>query len=123
VLAPLTRIALEHIARAAQPVHVPSGETVIEQGAFGETFYVIVNGALTASVDGRPARQMGAGECFGEIAALHHRPRTATVTADGDCDLLSIDGSTFVLAVTGHKPARHVAFGLTTERLKRDAGA
>jgi MFS family permease len=119
ILAPLTRLALEQLARAAEPVHVRAGSRVVDQGAVGDTFFVIVTGELSAAVDGTAVHRMVAGDCFGEIAALNRSPRTASVTADTDCDLLSLSGPTFVLAVTGHRPASIAATELKTERLSR----
>lgn len=123
VLAPLTRVALEHLARDAIPIRVAEGRKVIEQGEVGDSFFVIVNGVLAALVNGREARRMTSGDCFGEIAALNRTPRTATVIAVQDCDLLCLDGATFVLAVTGHRPAQGAALGLSEQRLESDPDA
>jgi len=117
VLAPLTRIALEQLARAAEPVDVPTGTTVIEQGTIGDRFYVVVDGALSAWVDGRHVRVMTSGDCFGEIAALNGIARTASAVADTECRLLALDGPTFVRAVSTHRVAMGAAVGLSVDRL------
>ena len=123
VLAPLTTLALEHLARDAAPVHVVAGTTVITQGDHGDTFFVIIDGELSARIGGSEVRRMTRGDCFGEIAALRHTPRSATIVAESDCHLLALEGPTFVLAVTGHTPARGAAFGLSEQRLERDRRA
>ena len=120
VLAPLTTLALEQLARDSTPVHVVAGTTVITQGERGDTFFVIVDGELSARIGGQEVRRMTRGDCFGEIAALRHTPRSATIVAESECHLLALEGPTFVLAVTGHTPARGAAFGLTEQRLERD---
>jgi MFS family permease len=119
LFAPLTRVALEQLARDAEPVEVPPGQTVVEEGQASETFYVIASGDLQAFVDGQPVRRMGAGDCFGEIAALRRSPRTATVVSVSDSRLLMIPGDTFVLAVTGYRPAEYAAKTLVDQRLRR----
>ncbi|MFN2562339.1 MAG: cyclic nucleotide-binding domain-containing protein [Jatrophihabitans sp.] len=121
VLAPLTRVGLEQLARLARLVEVPAGTTVIEQGDVGDTFYVVIDGELAAYRNGREARRMTEADCFGEIAALTGTPRTATVTAVEESRLFALDGSAFVLAVTGFKPADAAATALSRERLASDA--
>jgi MFS family permease len=122
LFAPLTRVALEQLARDAEPLDAPSGQTVVAQGQSGDTFYVIASGELQALVDGRPVRRMRAGDCFGEIAALQRSPRTATVISISDSRLLTLTGDVFVLAVTGYKPADHAARSLVDQRLRPRAG-
>jgi MFS family permease len=123
VLAPLTTLALEQLARDSSPVDVVAGTTVMAQGDLGDTFFVIVDGELSAWVGGREVRRMTRGDCFGEIAALRHTPRSATIVAESGCRLLALEGQTFVLAVTGHTPARGAAFGLSEQRLESDRRA
>lgn len=117
VLAPLNQVALEQLTRGATAMHAHGGDTIIEAGDDGDDFFVVVAGTLVAEVDGHEVRRMGGGDCFGEIAALRNRPRTATVTAAGECDLLRLDGSVFVLAVTGHRLAEREVLELTERRL------
>jgi hypothetical protein len=120
ILSPLTRVALEQLARLARPLEVPAGGTVIEQGELGDTFFVVVEGELAARRDGVEARRMTDGDCFGEIAALMGTPRTASVVATRDTSLYAIEGSAFVLAVTGFKPADAAAADLSRRRLASD---
>ncbi len=62
-------------------------------------------------------RTFGRGEAFGEIALLRDVPRTATVTAVTDVELVTLERDIFVTAVTGHGPAQASAEELVAERL------
>ncbi len=62
-------------------------------------------------------RTFGPGESFGEIALLRDVPRTATVTAVTDVELVTLDRDIFVPAVTGHGPAHATAEQIVAERL------
>lgn len=123
LLTPLTRIALEQLAGAATTVKLPAGTTVIAEGTVEDSLYVVVEGTLSASVQGRLLSTMGAGDCFGEIAALLRVPRTASVRAATDSTALKLDGPTFARAVTTHRLATDVASALTSDRLRNTSPA
>ena len=72
--------ALEALARSAERVQLPVRSTVFNQGDPGDRYYVIEEGSVQVTIDGRPIRVQGAVSGFGEIALLHEVPRTATVT-------------------------------------------
>ena len=70
--------------------HLPSkvfraGETIVEEGAWGDAAYIIVGGVceVTKKIAGTPEvlRRLGPGEVFGETAILSGNVRTATVRA------------------------------------------
>jgi small-conductance mechanosensitive channel len=77
------------------------GEVVIVQGDTETSpFYVVAAGEVTVRVrcpDGHEeeAARLGAGEFFGEMAALTGQPRSATVVAATDCALLALDREAF----------------------------
>ena len=119
MFAPLTPLALESLARGALEVRVPAGVTVVRQGDVGDRFFVVCDGSLSVHQDGHELRPLGHGDAFGEIALLRSVPRTASITATDSCRLLSIDASTFVAAVTGHRGAEHAAH----ETVNRHLGA
>ena len=98
--------ALEIAARSAQHVTVQAGEVLIRQDDDGDVFYVAVAGEFDIVMNGVLLRTATSGDFFGEVALLADMPRTATVTARGDGELLAIHRDPFLLAVTGH-PASH----------------
>jgi CRP-like cAMP-binding protein len=59
----------------------PAGEHVVTQGRSGYAFYVLADGRAMVEQGGRPLREIGPGEHFGEFAILGDGRRTATVTA------------------------------------------
>ena len=91
---------------------VPAGTTVIREGERGDRFYVIANGEVEIA-----GRRFGPGESFGEIALLRDVPRTATVTAATDVELVAIERDAFLGAVTGHEPAHITAHAVAAARL------
>jgi MFS family permease len=100
LLASLPPLVLERLARRAARVRVPAGATVVVQGEPGDRFFAIADGELDVTVDGHFVRRIGAGDSFGEIALLHEVPRTATVRALNDAELLALDSDDFIPAMT-----------------------
>jgi MFS family permease len=119
IFAPLGAPALEGVARCLQQVEVAPGTSVIREGERGDRFYVVADGAVAVSVRGETVATLGRGDCFGEIALLRDVPRTATVVAATATRLDTLDGPSFVAAVTGHAPSLGAADALVRDRLGR----
>jgi MFS family permease len=93
--------ALEAAAQRLVAVPVSAGEVIIRQGDPADRFYVIEAGQFTvdqADAAGvtRRLRAMGPDEVFGELGLMHGTPRTATVTAETDGQLLALAGPDFL---------------------------
>lgn len=117
---PLAAPVLERLAAEATLRAVVRGERVITEGERGDRFFVVVTGRVGVSVGGAQMREAGPGEGFGEIALLHDIPRTATVEALEDTELLAIAREPFLSALTGQPRSRTIADRLATQRLARD---
>jgi MFS family permease len=116
LFAPLPPQALERLARSLEPVHVAAGEVLFHAGDEGDRFYVIESGELAIEL-ATGTKTEGPGGWVGEIALLRDVPRTATVRAMTDADLLALDRDEFLGAVTGHDPANAAANEIVGERL------
>ena len=80
----LSQRQLRRLARDFREHQIKSGTRVMREGEkSGISFFVIVEGTATVSVDGADIRQLGPGDHFGELALISKRVRSATVTADG----------------------------------------
>lgn len=73
------------------------GERLIDQGDQGDSMFVLLRGTARVMVanDGTSLRvgSLRAGDCFGEMSLLTGEPRTATVQAERDCEVLEIEKS------------------------------
>ena len=58
-----------------------AGEVLTEQGADGHDVFLLLDGVVTAEVDGQVLAEIGPGAVIGERAALEGGARTATVRA------------------------------------------
>ncbi len=86
LFAPLDAAARARVACLARLESHPAGETIVEQWDAALDFYVIVDGEVEVLVDETAVNRLGAGEFFGELAALDWGggfgyPRIASVRA------------------------------------------
>src|SRR5215208_1450918 len=80
----LSQRQLKRLARGFRERDVKAGTALMREGEkSGVSFFVIVDGTATVSVDGNEVKHLGPGDYFGELALISERVRSATVTADG----------------------------------------
>ena len=113
---------MELLASRLVPVEVVAGTEIIRQGDPGDRFYIVAEGEVAVSKDGRPVVSLEQGDFFGEIALLRDVRRTATVTAHTDVRLYALERDDFLEAVTGHPLSKEAADTVTRARLD-DQGA
>jgi MFS family permease len=116
-LAPLPAPTLEALAGRLERVRVPAGATIVARGDRGDRFYVVADGEVEVTAQEAVPCVERRGGYFGEIALLRDIPRTATVTARTDTELLALEGSDFVAAVTGAPSAHEAAEAVVGARL------
>jgi hypothetical protein len=119
LFAPLSALALERLAASLVPERFPGGSTIISEGETGDRYYVVGSGRVEVVIGGQPVRQLSRGEGFGEIALLRDVPRTATVRAIEDVELLTLGRAVFLEAVTGHPQSTAAAEAIISQRLSR----
>jgi MFS family permease len=117
LFAELPAPALEGLAAALTPVHLPVGAVLIQQGEPGDTYCAIAAGELDVLRDGRGPLRCGRGEGVGEIALLRAVPRTATVIAHTAATVYEMDREPFLTAVLGHAPTLRQADRIAEVRL------
>ena len=117
IFAPLPAPAMERVASRLIPIEAAAGTPIVRQGEPGDRFYIVANGEVTVSRDGRNVASLGGGDFFGEIALLRDAPRNATVTAHSKVQLYALERDDFLEVVTGHAQSAEAADAVTRKRL------
>jgi putative ABC transport system ATP-binding protein len=92
-----------HVAttdRAPEAIRLTAGSVLFEQGSMGDLIYVVSNGELEivrelAGGGEELLRVAMAGDYFGEIGTLFGLPRSATVRARTDAEVIGYTGKAF----------------------------
>jgi CRP-like cAMP-binding protein len=101
------------VRESGSNAEVDAGTVIVCQGDPGNRFYIVRDGEVAVSKNGRLVASLEQGEFVGEIALLHDVPRTATVTARTDVWLYALERDDFLEAVTGHPLSKEAADTVT----------
>lgn len=127
-IGPLAQLSAEQRAafvRSATIREIPNGTQIVEHGDTASSAYFILDGSAAAGIpvgDGyRGLSTMGAGDFFGEIAALTGSPRTADVIADSDTTLLEVPAEALRATMVVPEVQKLILSTLTTRLLRTES--
>jgi NTE family protein len=91
-LGTLTAKQLEGLSRIAETRKLRRGDILVRRGALSDTLNFVVSGRFSVDSEdgGEPIAEIGRGEPIGEIGFFARLPRTFTVTALRDSEVLTI---------------------------------
>jgi small-conductance mechanosensitive channel/CRP-like cAMP-binding protein len=103
---PLSDDELRIAAARCRALHYAAGERIIDEGAAGDSFFVVDRGEVEVSKElggvRRNLARLMEGQFFGEMALLTGEPRAATVVAATDVDLFTLDKTGFHDIIAGN---------------------
>jgi len=98
----LDRLALARLAASVDVVGIPAGAPVCSQGEGADALYVVFRGTcgvFVSSAAGHGETRLGtltAGDYFGEMGLITGDPRSTSVRADADAEVLRLERDQFL---------------------------
>lgn len=100
---------------------VPKGTLVVKEGEEGNCAYLVQSGQVTVFAENAGARinlaTIEVGEIFGELSLIFDEPRSASVIADEDCNLIVITRQTLEQKLQNSDPTVRAIVRLLTKRI------
>jgi NTE family protein/lysophospholipid hydrolase len=120
----LSEEAVRDLEAEFERVHVTAGETLIRQGERADCMYLVLSGRLRAYVDrsdgpDAPVGEIGRGEIVGEMGLLIDEPRSATIRAVRDSEVLRLSKDVFDRFIEKHPLALKAITRVNLMRLRR----
>ena len=109
---------LETVAACTRELQLEPGTAVIREGALGTDLFVVVDGALDISVDGRVVNTLRAGDFLGELGLLFGGPRNATAIASEPATLHVIGKEDFDALRAGHPRIDGKLLAVVAQRMR-----
>ena len=95
MFAGLSKSELRRVAECADEIDVPEGEHLLHEGRFAFEFLAIEKGAAEVVRDGSHVADLGPGDVMGELGALTHGQRSASVIATAPTTAIFIRAQDF----------------------------
>ena len=90
-----TEDELRRVAELSRISEAAAGTVVMQMGEPGDSFFIIIDGAVAVQTPVGAGSQLQPGDFFGEMSLLDGEPRSATLVATTDLRLLIVDRSHF----------------------------
>jgi diguanylate cyclase (GGDEF)-like protein len=107
LFSPLDKPEFDAIAACLEYRYIAKDDTVFSEGDPGKEMFILLSGELSASVTqpGGIQRWMfsaGPGDFLGEMSIIAHEPRSATIVAKADSELMVLKDTDFYQFISRH---------------------
>jgi CRP/FNR family transcriptional regulator, cyclic AMP receptor protein len=109
---------LRAIAALGSRVIVEPGSLLTIEGRLGSEFFLVMSGTASCRVENKLVATFGPGDYFGELALLSRAPRSATVTADTQMDLLVLSVQEFTSMLDASPRVATKMLGRLADRIR-----
>jgi diguanylate cyclase (GGDEF)-like protein len=120
LLASLSDAELEALVGACGELALRPGQALCHEGEEGRAMYVVLAGNLVVSKAGKQVAVGRPGDCFGEMALIEGRERSATLRALDDALVLEIGEVAFREHLASKPPALMALLRVFSVRSRRD---
>ena len=120
LFADCSKAELRELAKSADELDLREGTILTREGRPGREFFVLIDGTVRVTKDGKKVAELKGGDWLGEIALLTDKPRTATVTATSSVDVLVITDRRFRNVVESMPSIAIKVLGRVSEPLTHD---
>jgi len=120
LFADCSKSELRELAKSADELDLREGTVLTREGRPGREFFVLIDGTVKVTKNGKKVAELKGGDWLGEIALLTDKPRTATVTATSSVDVLVITDRRFRNVVESMPSIAIKVLGRVSERLTHD---
>lgn len=89
------------------------GDVIVAEGAPGDSMFILTEGLMKVYVRDPKGhymmvKELGEGEFIGEVSVITGKPRTATITAAAECELLELDKPTLDQIISKHPHVKEI---------------
>ncbi|HEX9189144.1 MAG TPA: diguanylate cyclase [Vicinamibacteria bacterium] len=120
LLAPLSESELTTLLASCHEITLPPGAPLCQEGEEGHAMYVVLAGNLVVSKGGKQVAVGRPGDCFGEMALIERRERSATLRALDETLVLEIPEAAFREHLSANPAALMALLRVFSERSRHD---
>lgn len=118
----LSKKELVEVARVTEDLQVPAGTVLCKEDTLGREFFVLVEGTVEVTREGKHLATRDAPDFVGEIALLTDVRRTATVTASTPLRCLILMRGDFRRVLEENRAIERKVMQVLAQRLAAQAG-
>lgn len=123
VFGPLDKTVQDDLQKQAKWIHLPRGDVLFHEGEMGDSLYLVVMGRLRVvthqSGKEKILGEAAPGESIGEMALMTSEPRSATVYAIRDCELIEFSQALFERLLDAYPKIMTRLIRILIDRLKK----
>lgn len=120
LFADLSDDELTGVARLAEKKIITAGSTLIDQGRFGDSFFVLSSGQASVYMNDTYIASVGPDAAVGEMALVERRPRNASIVAETDLVVAEFGIEDFNTLLDEYPTARLRVMELLNARLREN---
>ena len=124
LLAVLKQEHLEMLSKLVTTRSYKKGDVIIKQGDPGAGLFVILNGSVSVTAKSRPGlpetklSTLGKGDFFGDMSLIDGYPRSATVTAQAETNVVELNRWVFLDALRREPNIAVAMLPILTRRIR-----